>query len=145
MDDEFRVDWERGAHGDEEGLTASFEDVLAWVDAGMPGEDLDDAERRMLEETVVEARQQGACGFVDDWIADAGDWGFDVEDIRVPTRIMGALEDTPFMRENSRWLAEHIPGAKLLWRAGGHFGRSDDPAEARLLAWLGHGVDPAST
>jgi hypothetical protein len=54
---------------------------------------------------------------------------------------MAAQDDSPFMHVNSRWLADHIPGAELLWRAGGH-GNPKGDAEARLFAWLGHGVDP---
>ena len=143
MDEEYRQEWERGARGDEEGLEAAFEDFLKWVASGMPGFDLkDETARRMLEETFTEAQRQGPGGYIDDWFADAHDWGFAVEDIRVPTRILGARGDSPFMRENSRWLAEHIPGAQLFWRPGAHGSPADD-TEARLFAWLGHGVDPA--
>ena len=118
--------------------------VFTWFDAGMPGVGIgDEAEMRMLAEVLAAARRQGPGGFIDDWVADSHDWGFAVEDIRVPTRIMGGLEDTPFMRENSRWLAKHVPGAELFWKPGGHFGLSNDDTEARLFAWLGHGVDPA--
>jgi pimeloyl-ACP methyl ester carboxylesterase len=142
MDDEYRRKWERGARADEEGLAEDFDEFLEWFEAGMPDLDFDDvAERSMLAEVIVEARRQGAAGYIDDCIADASDWGFAVEDIRVPTRVMGAREDTAVMQEHSRILAAQIPGAQLLWRAGGHMAASDE--EARLLAWVGHGVDPA--
>lgn len=144
MDEEDRLDWELAARGDETELAAQFADVLEWFDAGMPGVDHEDeAERRMLGEVLAEARRQGPSGYIDDCFADTHPWGFAVEDIRVPTRIMGGRDDTPFMRENSRWLAEHIPTAKLLWRPGGHLKPSGDVAEAQLFAWLGHGVEPA--
>jgi hypothetical protein len=42
------------------------------------------------QDLVFEARRQGPGGFIDDLIAHAHDWGFAVEDIRVPTRIMAA-------------------------------------------------------
>ena len=137
-----RGEWERDVRGDEEELARAFDDFLKWFDAKMPGVDIDDEDSlRMLEELVFEARRQGPGGYIDDLIAGAHDWGFAVEDIRVPTRIMAAQDDSPFMHENSRWLADHIPGAELLWRAGGHVNPKDD-AESRLFGWLGYGVDP---
>jgi len=95
----------------------------------------------MLEELVHEARRQGALGSIDDGIADARDWGFAVEDVHVPTKIMAAREDSEFMQFCSRWLVADIPGAELLWRAGGHVNPKDNE-EARLFGWLGHGYFP---
>jgi pimeloyl-ACP methyl ester carboxylesterase len=142
MSEDDRGEWERDVRGDEEELARAFDDFLKWFDAKMPGVDIDDEDSlRMLEELVFEARRQGPGGYIDDLIAGAHDWGFAVEDIRVPTRIMAAQDDSPFMHENSRWLADHIPGAELLWRAGGHVNPKDD-AESRLFGWLGYGVDP---
>ena len=146
MDEDYRRDWELAVRGDEEGLAASFENLMEWVRAGMAGLEIEDhTVRSMLEEAFTEAGRHGPAGYVDDRVAGAHDWGFAVEDVSVPTRIVGALEDTPFMRENSRWLAHHIPGSQLSWRPGGHFGPSDDVDEARLLAWLGHGTVHAPT
>lgn len=143
MPDEERRICELGSAGDEDALAEDFDDFLRWTEAGMPDVLADEASRRMLEEVVHEARRQGAAGYVDDAVADARDWGFAVEAIRVPTKILAAREDSAFMHLNSRWLADHIPGAELLWRAGGHVNPKDD-AEARLFAWLGHGVHPAA-
>ena len=64
---------------------------MRWVDAGMPDVDFgSDAERTMLQETVDEAGKQGAFGYIDDSITTARDWKAAVEDVRVPTKIMGA-------------------------------------------------------
>ena len=133
---------EREARGDEEELTRQFEHAMQWVDAGMPDVEFgSDAERPMLEETFDEARKQGAFGYIDDSIATARDWGFAVEDVRVPTKIMAAEQDSEFMQFCSRWLAAHISGAELLWRPGGHIDPKGDQ-ESRLFAWLGHGSFP---
>jgi pimeloyl-ACP methyl ester carboxylesterase len=144
MPDEVHAQWERAARGDENALAKDFDDLLQWFDAGMPDLGLEnDASRQMLEELVHESRRQGAGGYVDDLIADARDWGFSVDGVRVPTKIMAAEEDSEFMHLNSRWLADHIPGAELLWRAGGHLDPKGDE-EARLFAWLGHGHFPGA-
>ena len=143
MPDDDRAQWERAARGDERALAKDFDEVLQWFDAGMPDVNIDnEANRHMLEELVHEGRRQGALGYVDDLIADARDWGFSVEDVRVPTKILAAEEDSQFMHLSSRWLADHIPAAELLWRAGGHIDPKGDE-EARLFAWLGHGHCPA--
>ena len=142
MPDDDRVVWEREARGDEEALAEDFDHFLEWSDAGMPDVDLDSAaSRQMLEELVYEARQQGALGYIDECIADARDWGFAVEDVHVPTKIMAAKDASEFMHFCSRWLVAHIPEAELLWRAGGHVNANDNE-EARLFAWLGHGYFP---
>ncbi len=87
------------------------------------------------------SRATGAAGYIDDNIATARDWGFSVTEVDVPTKVMGATGDTEFMHVSAHWLADHIPGAELLWRQGGHVGAGGDE-EQRLFAWLGHGVFP---
>lgn len=140
MPDDERARWERAARGDEPALARDFDEFLQWFDLGMPDVELgDEAQRSMLQEIVQEARRQGPSGYVDDLIADAQDWGFDVGEVRAPTRILAAEEDSEFMHLNSRWLAAHIPHAELLWRAGGHVNPKDDQ-ESRLFAWLGQGA-----
>jgi pimeloyl-ACP methyl ester carboxylesterase len=142
MGEDDRAMWEREARGDEAALAEDFEGFTTWLDAGMPDLEVEnEASRRMLEELGREARRQGALGYIDDCIADARDWGFVVEDVRVSTKIMAAKEDSDFLRFCSRWLAAHIPGAELMWRAGGHMNPKDNEEE-RLFAWLGHGVFP---
>lgn len=142
MPAEERRIWELGASGDEDALAEDFDDILRWHAAGMPDIDVDEASRRMLDELLREARRQGAVGYVDDVIADARDWGFAVDGVRAPTKILAAREDSAFMQLCSRWLSDHVPGAELLWRAGGHMNPKDD-AEARLFAWLGRGTRAA--
>jgi pimeloyl-ACP methyl ester carboxylesterase len=142
MPEEDRLVWQREARGDEQALASDFEEFLQWVDRGMPDVGVEDAaSRHMLEELVREARRQGPHGYIDDCIADARDWGFAVEDVHVPTRIMAAREDSDYLHFCSRWLASHIPEAQLLWRAGGHVNPKDNE-EARLFAWLGTGRFP---
>ena len=144
MPEEDRLVWEREARGDEEALTTEFDEFLQWFDAGMPDAEIEDAAgREMLEGVVREARRQGPFGYIDDCIADARDWGFAVEDVRVPTKVMAAKEDGEFLHFCSRWLVAHIPEAELLWRAGGHINPKDHE-EARLFAWLGTGRFPHS-
>jgi pimeloyl-ACP methyl ester carboxylesterase len=142
MPEEDRLAWARDARGDEEALVTDFDEFLQWFDAGMPDAGIEDAaSREMLEDLVREARRQGPLGYIDDCIADARDWGFSVEDVRVPTKIMAAKEDSEYLHFCSRWLASHIPEAELLWRAGGHINPKDNE-EARLFAWLGTGRFP---
>ena len=144
LSDEGRAMWEREARGDEDAIANDFDEILPWFDAGMPDVDLDnEASRHMLEELMLEARRQGALGYIDDCIADARDWGFSVQEVRAPTKIMAAKDDSEFMHISSRWLVDHIPGAELLWRAGGHMNPKDNE-EARLFAWLGHGTFPTT-
>ena len=127
---------------DEAQLTREFEEFVEWAEAGMPGADiLDPGVRAMFDEVAREARRQGAAGYIDDNIAAGQDWGFSVAEIGVPTKILAARGDTDFMHASAGWLADHIPGAELLWRPGGHVGAGGKD-EQRLFFWLGHGFFP---
>jgi hypothetical protein len=48
----------------------------------------------MLVEAFREAVSAGPAGYVDDWLALVRPWGFSVDDIDTPTRIMLARDDT---------------------------------------------------
>lgn len=138
MSAEERAEWMQGAEGDEVAMADGLAEVLGWVEAGMPDVELPERSYEMLSETFREAGRQGPAGHIDDCIAMSRDWDFSVEHVRVPTRILGAQDDSDFMRTCSTWLAEHIAGAELIWRAGGHIDPQDNKEE-ELFAWLGEG------
>lgn len=58
------------------------------------------------------AVSRGYLGYLDDNLAQAGDWGFRVADIRVPVVVRHGALDRLVPIEHGRWLASHIPGAR---------------------------------
>ncbi|HEU0337029.1 MAG TPA: alpha/beta hydrolase [Gaiellaceae bacterium] len=80
----------------------------------------------VIREAFGEAFRNGAWGWVDDDLAFVSGWGFDVAEIRVPTRIVYGAEDALVPAGHGEWLARHVPGAELVVeRELGHFA---DPA-----------------
>jgi pimeloyl-ACP methyl ester carboxylesterase len=80
----------------------------------------------VIREAFGEAFRNGAWGWVDDDLAFVSDWGFDVAEIRVPTRVVYGAEDALVPAGHGEWLARHVPGAELVVeRELGHFA---DPA-----------------
>ena len=61
----------------------------------------------------------GIWGWLDDDLAWAKPWGFDVADIRVPVIVRHGDEDGFVSIEQGRWLAAHIPGARFDEMPGG--------------------------
>jgi pimeloyl-ACP methyl ester carboxylesterase len=80
--------------------------------------------RRQLTGTYKEALRDGAYGWIDDVLAFRRPWGFKLEDInKVPVLLWHGEEDVFSPAEHSRWLAKHIPTAKIEVQAGAaHFG-----------------------
>jgi pimeloyl-ACP methyl ester carboxylesterase len=75
-------------------------------------------ERRMLNE----AFRQGVWGYVDDVLCLIQPWGFDVTEIRVPTRIAYGLTDVLVPPQHGEWLARNVPNAEaVIDEQGGHF------------------------
>jgi pimeloyl-ACP methyl ester carboxylesterase len=116
---------------------------MDWVKAGMPDLEVPEDDRAMLMEAFEESGRQGSAGYVDDCLADARDWGFSVEDVQVPTRIILARDDTSVPAAHGEWLVRHLPNAELMWVDGGHFGPRYE-AEMQLMAWVGHGTIPTT-
>jgi len=104
---------------------------------GLPGLELPDTDRGMLVAAFEEATRQDSGGFVDDSLALVRDWGFAVEAVHAPTRVMMAREDG-IPGAHGDWLVRRLANAELLWVDGGHFGPRDEP-EMSLMAWVGHG------
>jgi pimeloyl-ACP methyl ester carboxylesterase len=78
----------------------------------------------------------GIWGWLDDDLAWAKPWGFDMADIRVPVIVRHGDEDSFVSIEQGRWLAAHIPGARLdEMPGGGHttVGVPIDPVITALL------------
>ena len=138
MDEQDRADWQKAAQGDERAMRADWNGLMAWVADGLPGIDLPVETVEMLAEAFTEAGRQGPAGFLDDSAALVRGWGFSIEDVRAPTRVMVACDDTSVPAAHGEWLVRRVGDAQLIRVAGGHLGPRAEP-EAELLAWLGHG------
>lgn len=138
MEEETRRNYQNALQG-EDALQADWREILEWANAGLPGVDMPDDVMAMLSEAVQESIRQGSAGYVDDCLASVADWGFALKDVRVPTRIMVARDDTSSPPAHGQWLAAHVPNAELVWVDGGHLGPRGE-AEFQLLSWVGHGA-----
>ncbi len=72
-------------------------------------------------------------GWIDDNVAFAKDWGFDLASIRVPVSIWYGEQDER-CRKHTAHLAKAIVAADVHEYAGGHI--QNDEAFRRMLKWL---------
>lgn len=138
MDEESQDSWDKALGHDTAALEAEWDETLAWFADGMPGIDVSDQVKEMLGETLDAAGPQGVGGYVDDLLSLVRDWGFRVDDVVAPTRIMLAREDTSVPAAHGDWLVRHLPDAELVWVDGDHLGPRAGP-EMDLIRWVGHG------
>lgn len=79
-------------------------------------------QQELVRRTLNEAFRQGVWGYVDDALSLIQPWGFDVTEIRVPTRIDYGLTDVLVPRQHGEWLARNVPHAEVVIdEQGGHF------------------------
>lgn len=80
----------------------------------------------VLRESVLEALKQGPWGWVDDDLAFATDWGFDVSTISVPAEVRYGRHDVLVPPSHGAWLAAHIPECTVeVWDRRGHLSDPD--------------------
>jgi len=91
--------------------------------------------RDVIRQDVNESFRTGVWGWADDDLAFIRPWGFDVREIRIPTRVIYGLTDVLSPAEHGRWLAANVPGAEVVAEeALGHLPSPDVVAER--VAWL---------
>lgn len=134
-DEEDRTLYQRTAADGEPFLRQEFDKMVEWVESGMPDlQSLSTADYRMCVEYFQEAVSAGPGGWVDDMLAFVRPWGFSVDDIDTPTRIMLARDDTGIPASHRDWYAQHLRSSELIWVDGGHFGPRHN-LEIQLMAW----------
>jgi pimeloyl-ACP methyl ester carboxylesterase len=101
-------------------------------------------QREAFIEGYLEAFRGGRAGVTQDLRLLTRAWGFDLESIRVPTRVHHGDADTTVPSEHARQFAQAIPGARLrLHPRHGHFSLLADAAE-ELLTDLTQGGSPGA-
>jgi pimeloyl-ACP methyl ester carboxylesterase len=88
-----------------------------------------------IRQMINEAFRQGVWGYVDDTLCLIQPWGFDVTEIRAPTRVDYGLTDVVVPRQHGDWLAHNVPHAEaVIDEQGGH---SPDPKLVKeRVSWL---------
>jgi pimeloyl-ACP methyl ester carboxylesterase len=89
----------------------------------------------VIRQDVNEALRTGVSGWVDDMLAVVKPWGFDVGEIRVPTRVIYGRTDVLVPVQHGEWLARNVPGAEVVIEEElGHIGSPELIAER--VGWL---------
>ena len=91
--------------------------------------------QQVIRQDVDEAFRTGVRGWVDDDLCLLAPWGFDVSEIRTPTRVIYGSDDVLVPVGNGEWLARNVPGAEVLVEENaGHVVHPDRVAER--IDWL---------
>jgi pimeloyl-ACP methyl ester carboxylesterase len=89
----------------------------------------------MIRRMINEAFRHGVWGYVDDTLCLIQPWGFDVMEIRAPTRVLYGLTDVLVPRQHGEWLAHNVPNAEVVIdEQGGHL--PDPKLVTDRFGWL---------
>jgi pimeloyl-ACP methyl ester carboxylesterase len=127
--------WRQIEARDLRSLRVEWAQTVGWVEAGLPGLSVSQSVIEMLQQALGEAARAGPEGFLEDCLAFSEGWGFEVEEVAVPTRMMFARGDTTVPVQHVAWFERHLPGVQISWVDGDHFGPRDEP-EMALVDWV---------
>lgn len=68
----------------------------------------------VIRQSTSEAFRNGVWGWVDDDLCFVEPWGFEIAEIRVPTRVIYGTTDVLVPRRHGEWLAENVPDAEVV-------------------------------
>lgn len=89
----------------------------------------------MIREMVTEAFRSGVYGWIDDDLCFARPWGFDIDQICVPTRVVYGVDDVLVPARHGEWLAQNVPNAEVVVEEhGGHL--PDRELVTERFSWL---------
>ena len=89
----------------------------------------------VIRQSVSESIGKGVWGWVDDDLAFTWPWGFDVAEIRIPTRVIYGATDVLVPRGHGEWLAQNVPGAEVVIEDDkGHI--PDPESITEMYRWL---------
>lgn len=94
--------------------------------------------RAMLAASTKEGIGRSIDGAVDDDLAFAAPWGYDLKAISIPTAVWYGPHDTLVPTGHGEFLGRTIPDAEVVLLDGGHFAIYDRMGE--LLGWLTAGA-----
>ena len=69
---------------------------------------------QVMREALPECVINGTWGWVDDDLAFITEWGFDLDEIKVPVEVHYGTQDVLVPAAHGVWLAAHVPGAKVV-------------------------------
>ena len=131
-------DFRRALRGEQElrpYLQGRANNALAQTGPGdrnpLPGTPADDGQGRAIR---IRAAYLGLDGWIDDVIALAHPWGFDLASIDVPVSIWSGATDARVPREHADWLLARLPTAQGYEHPDGH-----DPSDSSyrsILGWI---------
>jgi pimeloyl-ACP methyl ester carboxylesterase len=134
--------------------TARMEQALVTDPATFLGEGMGKGDQEVLARPEVievftrimaEQSAHGVAGAVDDTLAFARPWGFDLGGITIPVLLTYGLQDFSCPPDHGRWLARQVPTALVIEdEAGGHLPQDLEAEIATTFGWLRTGELPAS-
>jgi pimeloyl-ACP methyl ester carboxylesterase len=120
-------------------VASTFTDLLSPRDSELIA---DGHRAAAFEETMREALGQGISGAGWDNVSWVGEWDIDLGAIRCPVLLWYGSDDRLAPPEHRRYLAQHLPQARLVMRQGeGHLGIYEHLGEM-LDALTGPGPAP---
>jgi pimeloyl-ACP methyl ester carboxylesterase len=135
--EEARAQWEfADLHGEaqQEWFARDWVGTQEFVREVLPTFNLPPEEVRMLGEALGEGIRPGPDGLYDDLLAFTAPWGFSVDDVEAPVRLLQAEDDDGIPRGHTEWYLAHLKQSEVRWVPGGHFDVPLDE-ELALLRW----------